>query len=177
MPSHYPKNLSIASQLQCFKAVQPEGLLPKCCINYKASSWCPCKFCCVLCIVSRLQLLWVTMSTCHAAWKEKIFYDEKTCDSCGNDLGDNNCRLRIGDYSWFLATSLQMMICTLVLYLLGCMLCNPSWNNHCCSRSWQSAALTSPSPVSLTLCYSPLNLHFLHLIFLQSFLFLFLPLS
>lgn len=40
-----------------------------CCINYKASSWCPCKFYCVLCDVSRLQPLLVSMSACSIAQK------------------------------------------------------------------------------------------------------------
>lgn len=127
MPSYYPKNMSVASQLQRFKAVQPEGLLPKRCINYKASSWCPCKFCCVLCIVFCLQFLLVTMATCHAAWKKK----KKTLMVKTHAIyvemiwGDNNWRLRISDYRWFLVTSLRAIICTLVvvLYLLGCMLC------------------------------------------------------
>lgn len=44
VPSRCSKNSPVASQLHCSKAGQPEGLLPVCCINYPASSWCSCKF-------------------------------------------------------------------------------------------------------------------------------------
>lgn len=55
----------------CSKAVQPEGLLPVCCINYKASFLCPCKFYCVLYDVFRLQPLLVSMSIARGyIWKQ-----------------------------------------------------------------------------------------------------------
>lgn len=44
VPSRCSKNLPVASRLHCFKAGQPEGLLPVCRVNYRASSWCSCKF-------------------------------------------------------------------------------------------------------------------------------------
>lgn len=66
-PSHCPKNLSVASLFWSSKAALPEGVLLMCCINYKPSSWCPCKSCSVRGDVSHLQPLLISVSTCSVA--------------------------------------------------------------------------------------------------------------